>query len=208
MPYVIRPPRLVPAPIVKLIGAVLIALFALPAFAQAACPTTPTTKAFSKLGDTRDYSPVSNGHFESGTSGWSLTKASVVSGNESYKVRSSTDSKSLSIQPTGLAVSPAFCVGIEHPSFRFFARRTSSSWGVINVKLRWTESNGRTNETVVGSLSGDSYLSWKASDPLPLATTLPLSASGQSLSVRLVFDLEDYGGSFSIDDVYVDPYRR
>ena len=100
------------------------------------------------------------------------------------------------------------CVGVEHPSFRFFARRTSGTWGVLNVKLRWTGSNGQTNDTVVGSLSGDPYKSWLASPSLPLATTLPLWQSGQSLSVRLVFDPEDFGGAWSIDDVYVDPYRR
>ena len=79
---------------------------------------------------------------------------------------------------------------------------------MINVKLRWTDSGGRTNETVVGSISGDEYKSWKPSPAYPLATTLPLWQSGQTLSVRLVFDLEDYGGAFTIDDVYIDPYRR
>lgn len=207
MPYVIRPP-LPKSRVAGLIGAAALAFCALPAVADAACPTTPTTKAFQRFGDTADYSLVSNGHFESGTSGWSLTKSSVVTGNESYKVRSSSDSKSLAIQPTGVAVSPAFCVGVEHPSFRFFGRRTSGTWGVLNVKLRWTGSDGRTNETVVGSLSGDPYKSWQPTPSLPLATTLPLSQSGQTASVRLVFDPEDYGGAWTIDDVYVDPYRR
>jgi hypothetical protein len=207
MPYVIRPS--LPKPrLAGLLGAVVLAFMAMPAIADAACPTTPTKKAFQKFGDTADYSIVSNGHFESGTSGWSLTRASVVSGNEPHKVRSSTDAKSLAIQPTGVAVSPAFCVGIEHPNFRFFARRTSGTWGVLNVKLRWTGSNGQTNDTVVGSLSGDPYKSWLPSPKLPLATTLPLWQSGQTVSVRLVFDPEDYGGAWTIDDVYVDPYRR
>ncbi len=198
-----------PARLSVILGAALVALFALPAAAHAGtCAGTATTKAFKSFGDTADYSIAPNGHFESGTSGWSLTSASVVSGNESFKVRSSADSKSLSIQPKGLAVSPPICVGVQHPSFRFFARRTSGTWGVINAKLRWTDSGGRTNETVVGSISGDPYLSWKPSQSLPLATTLPLWQAGQTLSVRLVFDLEDYGGSFTIDDVYVDPYRR
>ena len=92
--------------------------------------------------------------------------------------------------------------------FRFFARRTSGTWGVLNVKLRWTGTNGQTNETVVGSLSGDPYLSWQPSPLLPLATTLPLWQSGQTLNVRLVFDPEDFGGAWTIVDVYVDPYRR
>jgi hypothetical protein len=203
MPYVIRPPK---SHVVGFLVAVLVALVALPAVAQAACPTTPTTQAFKSLGDNAQYSLVSNGAFESGTGGWSLTGSATAAGNESYKVHGSSDSKSLSINPTGLAVSPALCVGIEHPSFRFFARRTSGSWGTLNVKLRWTGSDGKTNETVVGSLNGDT--SWTASPALALATTLPLWQSGQTASVRIVFDPEDFGGAWAIDDVYVDPYRR
>ena len=198
-----------PTRLFAVLAAALVALFALPAAANAGtCAGTATKQVFKQFGDNAYYAPAPNGFFESGTSGWSLTSSSVVSGNEPYKVRSSTDSKSLAIQPKGLAVSPAICVGVEHPSFRFFARRTSGTWGVINVKLRWTDSGGRTNETVVGSISGDQYKSWKVSPSYPLATTLPLWQAGQTLSVRLVFDLEDYGGAFTIDDVYIDPYRR
>ncbi len=151
MPYVFRR-SLSKSRLAGMVGAALLATATVPAVAGAACPTTPTTKAFSTFGDTADYSLVSNGHFESGTSGWSLTKAAVASGNESYKVRSKSDAKSLAIQPTGVAVSPAFCVGVEHPNFRFFGRRTSGTWGVLNVKLRWTGADGKTNDTVVGSL--------------------------------------------------------
>ena len=39
----------------------------MPAAAQAACPATPTTKAFQAFGDTNDYSLVPNGGFETGT---------------------------------------------------------------------------------------------------------------------------------------------
>ena len=207
MPYVFRR-SLSKSRLAGMVGAALLATATVPAVAGAACPTTPTTKAFSTFGDTADYSIVSNGHFEAGTSGWSLTKAAVASGNESYKVRSKSDAKSLAIQPTGVAVSPAFCVGVEHPNFRFFGRRTSGTWGVLNVKLRWTGADGKTNDTVVGALSGDPYKSWLATPKLPLATTLPLWQSGQTTSVRLVFDPEDFGGAWTIDDVYVDPYRR
>ena len=208
MPYVIRP-LLRKGRLGVAITAALLALIAIPAAASAACPTTPTSNAFSRFGDTASYSLVPNAGFESGTSGWSLTKSAVATGNESYKVRSSTDSKSLAIQPTGIAVSPTVCVGVEHPTFRFFARQTSGSWATMVVKLRWTGSDGKTNETVVGSLNGSSgYTSWKPSPALALGTTLPLWQSGQSLNVRLVFDPEDYGGAWTIDDVYVDPYRR
>jgi hypothetical protein len=203
VPYIVRPRRLL-----AVATGVLLAVAGLPAAAQAACPTTTTVKAFSKFGDTRDYSLLSGASFEAGTSGWALTKASVISGNESYKVRASTDSHSLSVDPTGLVVSPSFCVGIEHPTFRFFARQTSGSWAQLNVKLRWKEANGQVNETTVGSLSGSSYGSWTPTPSLSLASTLPLWQSGQSVTAQIVLDPEDYGGSWAIDDIYIDPYRR
>src|SRR3954454_11209402 len=109
MPYVNRPkhPR---GRLVGLVGATVLALFGVPAGAQGGRAPTPVAKAFKAFGDTADYSLLSNGAFESGTGGWSLSGASVAAGNESYKVRSSTDTKSLAIGARGRVVSPAFCV--------------------------------------------------------------------------------------------------
>src|SRR3954468_17915537 len=137
MPYVNRPkhPR---GRLVGLVGATVLALFGVPAAAQAACAPTPVAKAVKAFGDTADYTLLPSGPFESGTGGWSLSGASVAAGNESYKVRAATDAKSLAITAKGRVVSPTFCVSSAHPSFRFFAKRTSGTWGVLNVSLRWS----------------------------------------------------------------------
>jgi hypothetical protein len=192
--------------LVVLCAALLLCLI-LSATANAAstCPSTTTAKAFTSFGDTADYSLVSNGAFETGTTGWSLTKAAVASGNETFKVHGSGDSKSLAMQAPGAVLSPAFCVSGAHPSFRFFARRTSGTWGVLYVNLRWTDAGG-DHTLNVGALSGDTYKSWQPSPAMPLANTLPLN--GGTLNVRLAFDAEDTGGAWAIDDVYIDPYRR
>ena len=204
MPTTTRPRRLAAA-----VAAALAAACAAPVAAQAACPVAPTTKAFKQFGDLRDYSLAPGGHFEAGTAGWSLTRASVVAGNESFKVRSATDAHSLAIQPTGLAVTPAFCAGVEHPTFRFFARQTSGSFAVLYVKLRATLADGRTSELIVGALQGsDGHTTWKPSKDLLLSNALPLWRADQTASVRLVFDPMDQGGAWVIDDVYVDPARR
>jgi hypothetical protein len=182
------------------------AVFVVPAAAQAACPDTPTTNAFQAFGDSADYSLAPDGAFEAGSGEWSLTRAWVASGSESYAVHAPGDSKSLAIAATGTAVSPAVCVDIARPTFRFFARRTSGSWGVLNVKLRWQDGAGGTHETVVGSIG--SGTAWQPSGSLNLALALPLWHSDQDTSVQLVFDPENYGGSWAIDDVYVDPYAK
>jgi hypothetical protein len=206
LPYVIRPKPL-RGTMAAMFAGVALLLFGIPAAAQAStCKATTTTKAFAAFGDKADYSLAPGGNFEAGSAGWSLTNSWVQSGNESYKVGGAADAKSLAVNATGKAASPEFCVGIEHPTFRLFARRTSGSWGVLNVKVRWKQ-NGVTNETVVGSYSaGDT--SWHPTQSFNLAPVLGIWNGDQSFQVQLVFDPEDSGGSWAIDDVYVDPYSR
>ncbi len=128
----------------------------------------------------------------------------MTAGNESYNVIAG--SHSLAIAANGSATSPSFCVSTAEPSFRFFARRTSGSWGVLNVVLRWSEANGTTHETTVAALQ--SGTAWTASPVLSLAGTLPLWQADETLSTKIVFRPEAYGGAWAIDDVYVDPYSR
>jgi hypothetical protein len=200
-------PRARRAPLGALVGAFTLALAGLPAAAQAACPTTPTTQAFSAFGDTAQYTSVPNGYFESGTGGWSLGGATVATGNEPWYVRSSSDRYSLAIPATSVVTSPAVCIDQAHPTVRFFARRTSGTWGTLNVKLLWKDSTGQTNTTTVASING-ADTAWHATDPLAIASALPLWNADQTLQVQLVFDAEDYGGAWAIDDVYVDPWNR
>src|SRR4051794_448622 len=205
LPYVFRPKHLRRS-LTAALGVAAVTLAIVPA-AEAACTATATTKAFAAFGDTADYSLAPAGAFESGTAGWSLTGASLVNGNESAKVHGAADAKSLAINATGKAVSPSFCVGIQHPTFRLFARRTSGTWGVLNLKLRAKGSDGVVNETVVGSVTaGDA--AWHPTAPIALSTVLGLWNADQSASVQLVFDPEDYGGAWAIDDVYIDPYSK
>jgi hypothetical protein len=205
VPYVARPkhPR---GRLVAAVATALAALFGVPAAAQAACPAAAVSTPFKAFGDNANYSLVSNGAFESGTAGWSLSGASVVSGNESFKVRAATDARSLAIAATGRVVSPAFCVSTDHPTFRFFAKRTSGTWGVLNVSLRWRLDGGATNETVVGTVSTGG--AWTPTQAFNLSQVLGLWNANQVGSAQIVFDPEDYGGSWTIDDVYVDPYTR
>jgi hypothetical protein len=206
LPYVIRPKPL-RGTMAAIFAGVAVLFCGIPAAAQAsACTATPTKKAFAAFGDNADYSLAPNGSFEAGSGGWSLTNSSLQTGNESYKVGGSADSKSLAVKATGKAVSPQFCVGIEHPTFRLFARRTSGTWGVLYAKIRWQQ-NGVTNETVVGSYSaGDT--AWHPTQSFNLAPVLGIWNGDQSVQVQLVFDAETGGGNWAIDDVYVDPYSR
>jgi len=167
------------------------------------CEAAPTSTPFARFGDTASYSSAPEGSFEESTAGWSLSNAAVSSGNESYNVAGG--SHSLAIQPNGEAVSPAFCVSTSRPTMRFFARRTSGSWGVLNVVLRWTDASHTTHDTTVAALQTGT--SWSPTPILALGTTLPLWQAGETLSVRIVLKPEPYGGAWSVDDVFIDPPR-
>ena len=203
MPYLVRRP--IRRVLCALLGAGLFA-GAIPAVAGACTLPATGSAVFSSFGDSAHYSLAPNGSFEAGTSGWSLTGASVVSGNESFFLNSPIDSHSLSFGATGSAVSPPVCVGITTPTFRFIARRTSGSWAQMNVNLLWTDASGAAHTTTAGSVNGTT--GWSASSVMNLGSTLPLWQPGSTLPVRIQFLPAQYGGNWTIDDVYIDPYAR
>ena len=179
MPYIIHPRRM-RSIVAALFGSALL-LGAVPAVAGAACPSNPTTEALAQFGDNAAYSLLSGSSFESGAPGWSLTDAEVVSGSGAMG-----GSYSLAIEPNGVAVSPAFCVSSEYPSFRFFARQLNGG-GVLNVSLRMINARRFNHGDIpVGSLQG--VTSWALSPALELARKLPLWMPGSTATVELVFE--------------------
>lgn len=174
----------------------------------AGCPATPTSVAFAKVGDDANYSLAPGGDFETAAGGWTLGGALVVAGNEPLLLGAASDDHSLVIAGGTRVVSAPFCVGVEHPTFRFLARKTSGKGATLAVRLRWTQPNGQVNETTTATLNGSAYASWTPTPSLTLAPTLPLQGKGQSLQVQVVFETQDAGGAWQIDDLYIDPYRR
>ncbi|HEV2980527.1 MAG TPA: hypothetical protein VGX51_03770 [Solirubrobacteraceae bacterium] len=186
--------------------------------ASSSCPQAATSLAFSKFGDIASYTLVQGGLFESSAPNWSLNNAYIV--NESPEEESASyegvgghydhyydggyytgRGHSLAISSYGEAVSAPFCVNSEYPSFRFLAHTRGESYsGSLEVSLRWTDSHG-THETSDAVISGNR--TWAITPVLQLASKLP---AGTTPNVRLVF--APASGSWAIDDVYLDPYRR
>jgi hypothetical protein len=190
------------------------ACFAAPAAANAACDPVPTTQAFQALGDSSDYFLADNGGFESGSAGWQLTNASVVSGNESYYLNGKGDTHSLSIAPGGRAMSSPICVDTTRTGYRFFAQQPASPAAPnLKVSLRWVGPDGLTRYVRVDTLAGANYSSWKPSRfwapqlAAQLFQRLGLTAQ-DTANVRLVFDVDNVAGpAWRIDDLYIDPFR-
>jgi hypothetical protein len=147
------------------------------------------------------------GTFENGAAGWTLSGgASVTSGNEPWQVSGSGDSNSLSLPSGATAVSPVSCVGIDSPSLRFFARRSTrgllGNLASLEVDALVQDNLGHTL-TVPVLVTGASS-SWTPTVTMPVvADLLPLLPGNQT---PVAFKFTALGSAdWQIDDTYVDP---
>jgi hypothetical protein len=195
-----------------------LAIAALPGVANAgvlvesapSCDNGKLEQPFQRWLDPSSYFIVPGGSFEGDVSGWKLAGgARVVSGNEPWQVHGDAGTRSLQIPAGGSAVTPAVCVGLEHPTLRLFARRGSTSLlstvSALNVSVIAETSVGATVEVPVGAVAGGT--SWQPTPPyLVVANLLPLLPGNYT---PVAFRFRAVGLSdWRIDDVYVDPRYR
>ena len=185
------------------------ALLALAAFAGAAqaCSYSGAEKVFSPWGDQRNYVLAPDGGFEAGGSGWRLNRgAAVVDGNESYYLNDAGDSKSLSLPAGSSAVSPAVCMAIDTPSFRLVARNSGDPSSRLRVEAVY-KLLGLIRTQTAGTFRAGS--TWAPTQSV--STVLTLSTIIGTLipsAIEIRFTPLDSSGSWQVDDVYIDPFRR
>lgn len=172
------------------------------------CDGQPLATPFTPWLDSASYTPVAGGDFESGAAGWALSGgAAVANGNESFNV-AGPGASSLAVPGGGSATSPVMCVGIEHPTLRFFAKRNTG--GLLGLSTMRVDVLFENNLGLVSSLPIGVVVptaSWQPTLPMTvLANLLPL-LPGQHTPVQFRFT-PLLGGNWSVDDVYVDPYGR
>jgi hypothetical protein len=166
---------------------------------------------FTRWGDNASYTLAPNGGFESGTDAWTVRGgAEAVEGNEPWHVHGASDSHSLHLPRGASAESGTVCVGLEHPTMRFFVRsRTSGLGGALLSSLRvdvLTETSlGAVVRLPIALITPKS--TWKPSHRvLIVANLLPL-LPGEHTPVAFRFTAQG-PGEWWIDDVYVDPRGR
>jgi hypothetical protein len=169
------------------------------------CGTPAASQVFLRWLDPMRYEEAPGGSVES-AAGWTLSGgAQVVSGNEPWKVGDSADRSSLLLPRGSQATTGVMCVGIGHPTMRFFAKRTSG-WLLdsLMVEVLFETAGGQVASLPIGAvLAGGS---WQPTLPFPvLASLLPLLPGDQT---PVAFRFTPVGaGSWQVDDVYVDPWR-
>ena len=201
----LRPTRVVAAAVA------VAAVLALPATAGAGpiaasatdCEAQSLSQVFLPWADPMSYTLNPGGDFESRAAGWSLDDANVVSGNEPFHVGSERDDSSLDISSGGSATSAPICVGIEHPDIRFFAKG-GNSLARLQVEVLFETAFGDVVSAPVGTVTASG--GWAPTAPMPIVANLLPLLPGEKTAVAFRFKAS--GGSFRIDDVYVDPYSR
>lgn len=174
------------------------------------CDTAVLEQPFKRWLDYSSYTLLRNGTFEAGAKSWTLSKSSVVTGNESFYVHGTGERYSLQIKPGGSATSSSICVGLDRPTMRFFAVSSGSSTlgGVLSaltVEVLFEDSAGRVIALPIGTVTPRSK--WNPTLPLPVvANLLPLLPNQRT---AVAFRFRAIGGAeWRIDDVYVDPRSR
>jgi hypothetical protein len=114
---------------------------------------------------------------------------------------------SLSLPAGSSSTTGAMCVGVEHPTLRFIAKRTGGSTpGSLRVDVLYEDLAGNTDSIAVGSVSG-MMSGWRASAPMLILANLLAPLQGGQAAIALRFTPQG-NSSWAIDDVYVDPFRR
>ena len=171
------------------------------------CTAQVLEQPFKRWLDYFNYTLVPGGNFESGAPAWTLSKSKVVSGNETFYVRSSKDVRSLSLGASGVATSRPVCVGLDYLFLRFFARNRGLPTSALSVEVLFETSLGKVLSVPVGVVPGLTT-TWQPTLPLPvIANLLPLLPN-QKTAVAFRFRATGLGGNWEIDDVFVDPRRR
>lgn len=205
MPYVVRPPRL--SRIVPVAAAIVASAFATAGPAAAATPDVCVTPSFSQTflpwKDTALYTKSPGGDFEGALRGWAFgSGARVADGNESFHVGGPEDRSSLVLGSGASVVSSSMCVDRTYPSFRFFARNLSAGKGSLQVEVVWQESGvRRTSKAGLDKAAGTAWTPVKS-------LKLPTGALSTGGLEPVTFRFTATGGSYQIDDLYVDPFMR
>ena len=172
---------------------------------SAACEGQVTEQPFTRWADPASYVLVRNGAAESGSS-WNLQGgAARTSGNETFYVHDEDDSRSLTLPLGSSATTAPMCVGLEHPTLRLLARNRGSVLASLLVEVLFTDATGKSRAAPIGAYFGTS--SWQPTLPLPVLANLTALPPGDHVDVAFRFTPQP-GGEWSIDDVYVDPFRH
>jgi hypothetical protein len=144
------------------------------------------------------------GDFEPGSPAWDLTSgADETAVNEPWAVTDEMDGHSLYLGSGSSTTSGTICVGIEHPTVRFFTK-ASSTLATLKVEVLFWDGSGNQQSLTIGTITGNT--GWAPTLQTPIVANLLSLLPGSKTPVA--FRLTATSGSWKVDDFYVDPFSR
>lgn len=179
------------------------------------CPGQEFSQPFAALGDTAPYTLVPRGDFESTTVGWWGSRAYLVR-DQGHTLGMGRDRWALELADGGSVVTPPVCVTADYPFMRFVARSMSGSKDAGLLVEVLYDNGGPLQAITVGRLDGAKMATWGATPRLRTAVMLGTVAGavGGLTSLRVAgagemrIRLTATGGTWRVDDMYVDPRMR
>lgn len=161
------------------------------------------SQPFTRWGDHMQYTLVPGGDFEGSLDGWSLKGgAAVVEDNEPWKVTAATDRRALHLPAGASVVTPPLCAGLTHPTARLFTKGGKLPLlAGARVDILYPNQDGILAGATLGVVVPSR--NWQPTHQILTASGLPLLTGG-TLALRITAQ----GAPITIDDVYVDPFRR
>ena len=177
---------------------------------RSTCQTPLVEHPFARFGDDRDYVLAPGGAFEGLAPGWQLSgKAGVVNGNEAFFVHSQQDTRSLSLSPGAAAITPAFCLDLTYPSFRFATKAmTDPGAAQLRVEVVYPDVPRPEWADVIefdGKQGNHAKTGWRVSQDVELKPDFGGDAAGER---RAALRITAVRGTWRVDDLYLDPRRH
>jgi hypothetical protein len=99
------------------------------------------------------------------------------------------------------------CVGLDHPTLRFFARSSDRSLSSLTVQVLFEDATGTVRTATIGAVGGLGGGRWSPTAAMPIVVNLLALLPGELTPVRFRFRAQG-PADWQIDDVYVDPRRQ
>lgn len=164
------------------------------------CAYQETTKAFSFLGDYNDYFLAPGGDFEG-----ALTWATSGDVQQKGAILSLLGRKVVDLGVGASIQSSDICVDATRRHLRFAVKPPYQG------KLRIEAHDAAGNITALRTLDAaeqrrteDSEYGWSATPDVPLASALSVASGSRDVTLKITAE----SGSWDVDSVHIDPYRR
>jgi hypothetical protein len=170
------------------------------------CSGRSVAQYYRSWGDTNGYFRITNGGFESGPADWQLNgQATVVAGNERFRVAGASDSRALRLQSGASAESRTLCVSTGEDKVRLFAYNPGVRGAILHVDVVVRNSKTGVYGYFAWDLNADAWPGgWQ---PTPTLAIPNVYGGGSTEELTITLSTRGSGATWYVDDVCVDPFK-